>query len=103
MAIRLQNSDETLFSIGYELGYPDGFSLSNQMNRLLGVRPSDARRYLGWEWILEAWLRREAATGGLGPAYTTRMLRTPAWVWPAPAPSVAGAKQRSRRRTSPNL
>lgn len=102
VAIRLQNTEDTLFSIGYELGYPDGFSLSNQMNRLLGVRPSDARRYLGWEWVLEAWLRREADSGGLGPEHTARMLRSPAWIWPAPAPSVSEAKRRGRRNTSSN-
>ena len=45
-------------------GYPDGFALSNQMQRLLGVRPSDARRYLGWDWLVEAWIHTEAASGG---------------------------------------
>jgi AraC-like DNA-binding protein len=66
LAIRLQNSDESVFSIAYDSGYPDGFSVSNQMQRLVGFRPSQVRQYLGWEWLVEQWLRREAEDGGLG-------------------------------------
>lgn len=65
VASRLQNSDESVFTISVTAGYPDGFSMSNQMSRLLGVRPSEVRRFLGWEWLFESWLRREALTGGL--------------------------------------
>lgn len=64
-AIRLQSSDESLFSIACDLGYPDGFSLSNQMMRLVGVRPSVIRDRYGWEWLVEMWLRREAHAGSL--------------------------------------
>jgi AraC-like DNA-binding protein len=70
VAIRLQNSDESILSIAYELGYPDAFSVSNQMMRLVGCRPTEARECLGWEWLLEAWLRREADAGGLAPDFT---------------------------------
>lgn len=66
LACRLQNSEASIFSIAYESGYPDGFSVSNQMHRLIGYRPSQMRQFLGWEWIMEAWLRREAERGGLG-------------------------------------
>lgn len=65
VVLRLQRTDETVLSAGYSVGYPDGFSLSNQMVRLTGIRPSQARDCLGWEWFLEAWLRREAEGGGL--------------------------------------
>jgi len=58
-SIQLQNLKASLFDVAYDLGYPDGFALSNQMNRLVGVRPSTARERLGWEWILESWLRTE--------------------------------------------
>ncbi len=64
-AIRLQTTDRTLFEVACDFGYPDGFSLSNQMARLTGVRPSTARTCLGWEWIVEAWLRMEASEGRL--------------------------------------
>ena len=63
--LRLQNSPENLHSVACGLGYPDGFALSNQMHRLIGVRPSTARRCLGWEWVMEAWLQKERATGAL--------------------------------------
>lgn len=65
LVARLQNSDANIISIAYEFGYPDGFSVSNQMHRLIGYRPTQARECLGWEWIFEAWLRREAEGGGL--------------------------------------
>lgn len=62
---KLQNSDASLFRVATSLGYPDGFSLSNQMSRLLGIRPLEARERLGWEWIFESWLAREARSGGI--------------------------------------
>lgn len=68
LTTRLQNSTASLFSIACASGYPDGFSVSNQMYRLVGTRPSVVREHLGWEWVFEAWLRAEAASGGLAPA-----------------------------------
>jgi len=89
VAIRLQNSDESVLSVGYELGYPDGFSLSNQMARLTGYRPTEARTYLGWEWLLEAWLRQEAETGGLAPELTVDFLQVAASPGPFADPGAA--------------
>ena len=63
-ALLLQSSAVTLAEAARRYGYPDGFALSNQMHRLVGVRPSDARRYLGWDWLVEAWIQTEAADGG---------------------------------------
>ena len=63
--LRLQNSSQSLHAVACGLGYPDGFALSNQMHRLIGVRPSTARRCLGWEWVIEAWLQKERAAGAL--------------------------------------
>ncbi|MDX1645559.1 MAG: AraC family transcriptional regulator [Longimicrobiales bacterium] len=68
LSTTLQNSEANIASIAYDFGYPDGFSLSNQMQRLIGLRPSQVRECLGWEWILETWLRREADEGGLAPS-----------------------------------
>ncbi|MDT8369006.1 MAG: hypothetical protein RQ745_07345 [Longimicrobiales bacterium] len=64
--LHLQWGGETLMRVASRLGYPDGFSLSNQMNRLTGVRPSEVKIRIGWEWVLEAWIRREIAGGGFG-------------------------------------
>ena len=70
--LRLQATDDTLFSVACGLGYPDGFALSNQMQRLAGIRPTTARECLGWEWVMECWLKREAEEGGLLPnCFTT--------------------------------
>jgi hypothetical protein len=61
----LQSTDQSLFQVARRLGYPDGFTLSNQMERLVGVRPSVVRERLGWEWVAECWLQKEWETGGL--------------------------------------
>lgn len=63
--LALQTSPRPLVEIAFHLGYPDAFSLSNQMLRLTGLRPSEVRDRLGWEWIVEAWLQAEAADGKL--------------------------------------
>ena len=66
-SIRLQDPHANLFTIGCDLGYPDGFAFSNQMKRLTGLRPSMMRECFGWEWIVESWLFREAESGNLSP------------------------------------
>lgn len=66
-SLRLQNPESTLFSVAGELGYPDGFSLSNQMHRLVKLRPSIMRECFGWEWIVESWLNQEGKDGNLSP------------------------------------
>jgi len=63
VAIRLQNDTSAIFRIATRSGYPDGFTMSNQMKRLIGYRPTEVRECLGWEWIVEAWLRQEASRG----------------------------------------
>lgn len=65
VAMRLQIDKAPLARIAAQYGYPDAFTLSNQMKRLTDFRPTDVRRWLGWEWIVEAWLKREAESGGL--------------------------------------
>jgi AraC-like DNA-binding protein len=93
VALKLQNSEATVSSIAFEHGYPDGFSVSNQMERLIGFRPSDVRVRLGWEWILESWLRKEAEMGGLTPTLTRRVRGTSE----TNAKSVANPPRRSTR------
>jgi AraC-like DNA-binding protein len=102
VTLRLQNTDESVVCAGYRLGYPDGFSLSNQMHRLTGFRPREVRKLLGWEWFLEAWLKKEAEEGGLRPRQPAAT-DTPECRRPAPAPSlsrigrVATARREPRR------
>lgn len=59
VAVQLQTDDSAMFRIASRYGYPDGFSMSNQMKRLIGYRPSEVRELLGWEWVVEAWLKKE--------------------------------------------
>jgi AraC-like DNA-binding protein len=61
-SLRLQAEDSTpLLTIAVECGYSDHSSLSRQSLRLFGVRPGIIRRTLGWEWLLDRWLRRMSA------------------------------------------
>lgn len=55
----LQRDDDPIFRVAARFGYPDGFTMSNQMKRLMGYRPSQVRELLGWEWMVEAWLKQE--------------------------------------------
>jgi AraC-like DNA-binding protein len=59
VALHLQSEHGAMFRIASRFGYPDGFTMSNQMKRLIGYRPSEVRELLGWEWIVEAWLKKE--------------------------------------------
>ena len=59
VSIQLQNTKLNIGRVSVRFGYPDGFTLSNTMKRLTGYRPSFVRRHLGWEWIVEAWWKRE--------------------------------------------
>lgn len=59
VAIHLQNTSTTINRVSGRFGYPDGFTMSNSMNRLVGYRPSFVREHLGWEWLIQAWLRGE--------------------------------------------
>ena len=59
IALQLQTDDSAVFRIASRFGYSDGFTMSNQMKRLIGYRPSDVRALLGWEWVVEAWLKKE--------------------------------------------
>jgi AraC-like DNA-binding protein len=57
--LKAQSEQTAIFRLAVRAGYPDGFTLSNQMRRLIGWRPSELRSVYGFEWILEEWLRRE--------------------------------------------
>ncbi len=64
-SVRLQGCRTSISQLARSLGYPNGFTLSNQMERVIGVRPSIVRKRLGWEWIVEEWLRKEWVFNGL--------------------------------------
>ena len=94
----LQNCDTSIVSLAYGAGYPDGFSMSNQIHRLVGYRPSQIREYKGWEWIFEAWLRLEAERGGLAPATARKIQRGPKASAAPPATFPAARPGRPKRK-----
>jgi AraC-like DNA-binding protein len=98
-AIRLQDPSANLFTIGCDLGYPDGFALSNQMKRLTGLRPSIMRECFGWEWIVESWLFREAESGSLAPELRARLFRRPGTSPMGRQAAVSGAPIPMQRRS----
>lgn len=54
----LQESGSTIQRVACKFGYPDPYTLSNQMLHTLGVRPTQARGILGWEWVVLRWVHR---------------------------------------------
>ena len=58
--LRSHGERTAFFRLATSMGYPDGFTLSNQMKRMTGFRPSEIRGLYGFEWLLETWLKREA-------------------------------------------
>ncbi len=68
--VLLQRTGLTLHDVARNLHYPDAFTLSNQMYRMAGVRSERIRSHVGWEWIFEAWIRREEAKGSFQAART---------------------------------
>ena len=64
--VHLQCEPTAAFRVAARMRYPDGFTMSNQMKRLLGFRPSEVRRLLGWEWLVEAWVEKEGLGGEEG-------------------------------------
>ncbi len=79
--VRLQSEKSTVFRIASRAGYPDGFTMSNQMKRLIGHRPTEVRSSLGWEWVVESWIRREVVAGGIDRARFADAVRA---YWPGP-------------------
>jgi len=73
-ALRLQAEEGTpLLTLAVECGYSDHSSLSRQSLRLFGLRPGAIRRTLGWEWLLDRWLRRsDGRTVGRSDGRTVR-------------------------------
>jgi AraC-like DNA-binding protein len=56
-ALRLQSSSEhTLFDVALSYGYSDHSTLSRQMARLFGLRPSVVRELIGWEPLADRWV-----------------------------------------------
>jgi hypothetical protein len=74
-----------IFKAAIQVGYPDGFTMSNQMKRLIGCRPSEVRENLGISWILEEWVTREVEAGRLRwPIQRKRPDNVEAWLERAP-------------------
>lgn len=61
-ALRLQHDPGIpLLTVAVDGGYSDHSSLSRQMLRLFGARPGAIRATVGWEWLLDRWIRRQAS------------------------------------------
>jgi AraC-like DNA-binding protein len=59
-AMRIQlDPGRSILSHACALGYADHSALCHQMKRTFGVTPAAVRETLGWEWLLERWVRSE--------------------------------------------
>lgn len=58
-ALRIQAEPEScLLRLAHGLGYADHSALSQLVYRSFGVRPGVVRGTLGWEWLMDRWIRR---------------------------------------------
>ena len=76
-ALRIQAEPRTsLMRLAHALGYADHSALSQLVNRAFGVRPGVIRGTLGWEWLMERWMRLQRVAPsprcGVIPTLVTR-------------------------------
>lgn len=64
VSLYLQRNRCSIGRAAAEMGYPDPFTMSNQMKRLTGLRPSEVKARFGWNWIAECWILEETRRGG---------------------------------------
>jgi AraC-like DNA-binding protein len=63
-ALRIQlEPKKSILAHACSLGYADHSALCHQMKRVFGTTPAAVRQTLGWEWLMERWVRKEV----LGP------------------------------------
>jgi AraC-like DNA-binding protein len=68
-ALRIQLEPErSILAHACDLGYADHSALCHQMRRLFGTTPAAVRGTLGWEWLLERWVRNNVLAGKAPPA-----------------------------------
>jgi AraC-like DNA-binding protein len=59
-AMRIQlEPDKSILAHACVLGYADHSALCHQMKRVFATTPAAVRETLGWEWLLERWVRAE--------------------------------------------
>lgn len=63
VSLYLQRNRCSIGRAAAEVGYPDPFTMSNQMKRLTGLRPTDVKCRYGWTWIIECWVLEETKRG----------------------------------------
>ncbi|MEX2571138.1 MAG: helix-turn-helix domain-containing protein [Gemmatimonadota bacterium] len=59
-ALRIQlEPEKSILTHACALGYADHSALCHQMKRVFRTTPAAVRETLGWEWLLERWMRAE--------------------------------------------
>ena len=86
VSLYLQRNRCSIGRAAAEMGYPDPFTMSNQMKRLTGLRPSEVKSRYGWSWIVECWIYEEARRGGFDRDRYRRALAPYLAESPVPAP-----------------
>lgn len=67
-ALRIQlDPQKSILAHACALGYSDHSALCHQMKRTFRTTPAVVRETLGWEWLLERWVRAEVLSGASRP------------------------------------
>src|SRR5690606_1163570 len=62
-AMRIQlEPEKSILAHACAMGYADHSALCHQMKRTFGTTPATVRATLGWEWLMERWVRAEVLT-----------------------------------------
>jgi AraC-like DNA-binding protein len=68
-AMRIQiEPEKSILTHACELGYADHSALCHQIKRVFGTTPAAVRETLGWEWLMERWVRAEILGGTPAPS-----------------------------------
>lgn len=58
IAVAIQRGELTMTQLAYQFGYLNPGKLRERLSDVLGYRPSDVRKWLGWAFLLDSALRR---------------------------------------------
>lgn len=92
VSLYLQRNRCSIGRAAAEMGYPDPFTMSNQMKRLAGLRPSEVKARYGWSWIVECWIVEETRRRGFDCERYRRALAPYLAAEPAPTPAPSAVR-----------
>lgn len=73
------SGDYTLEAAAKRIGEPISDTLLRDLRDLTGIHADELVLRLGWRWVLEAWIQKEVADGGMSDDQANRVRRAGRW------------------------